>query len=273
MKKEDLIYILIGLIIVFLGLVGIVAWPKKENFIAKKVVSSSHDYKTTQYNVPILMYHYIRDDQNDTKLGQNLSVSPTNFSLQMKWLNENNYATLNLVDLADPSRKEISKIVAQKKKPIVLTFDDGYDNAYIKAWPILKENNFTGTFFIIRDFVGKPEYMSQTQINELQTAGMEIGAHTMSHHDLSKISVTDQRKQIFDSKISAQAFCYPSGKFNETTIALVKEAGYKLAVTTKPGIANENSNLFELPRVRVENGDGQYLRDQIKKANEHKNSF
>lgn len=209
--------------------------------------------KVTSYKVPILMYHYIRDAAGEDELGQNLSVSPENFGRQMQYLAENDFAPVKLADLADPELKAISKVYNDKKKPIVLTFDDGYEDAYSAAWPVLKKYDFFGTFFIIRNFVGKEMYMTQIQIDQLAAAGMEIGSHSLSHPDLAKADAADAREQIFDSKKEAQVFCYPAGKYNDTTVRLLKEAGYIAAVTTKAGIADEKSDLFELSRVRIQN--------------------
>lgn len=219
--------------------------------------------KVSNYEIPILMYHYIRIAPEGDTLGQNLSVTPANFASQMKWLKDNDYNTLKLVDLADPDKKAISKIIYDKKKPIVITFDDGYEDAYTNAWSTLKENDFTGTFFIIRNFVGQEEYMNQSQIDILSNAGMEIGSHTLSHPSLEKLSIADQRAQIFGSKDTAETFCYPSGKYNDITITLLKEASYLVAVTTNPGIANQDSNLFELPRVRIMDYNGETLGKKI----------
>ena len=271
MKQTYLIYIFIGLTVLFLGLIGFFVYKDKPSSEGLSVTNSSIDEpkkepvypKIDTYEVPILMYHYIRIAPEGDTLGQNLSVTPVNFTSQMKWLKDNDYATLNLVDLADPDKKAISKIIFDKKKPIVITFDDGYEDAYTNAWPTLKENGFTGTFFIIRNFVDREEYINQNQIDTLSKAGMEIGSHTLSHPSLEKLSSVDQRTQIFDSKDNAKTFCYPSGKYNDITLSLVKEAGYLAAVTTNPGIANQDSNLFELPRVRIMNGDGDYLKNKL----------
>ena len=271
MKQTYLIYFFIVLIVLFLALVGFLVWNDKPTAETLSVTNKSIGKpeeepvypKVSNYEVPILMYHYIRIAPEGDTLGQNLSVTPTNFASQMQWLKENNYTTLNLSDLADPNKKEISRIISDKKKPIIITFDDGYEDAYTNAWPILKENGFNGTFFIIRNFVGRVEYMNQNQIDILSKAGMKIGSHSLSHPSLEKASDTDQRTQIFDSKESAQTFCYPAGKYNDMTIALLKKAGYSAAVTTQPGIADENSSLFELPRVRMQDGDGEYLKKKL----------
>lgn len=216
-----------------------------------------------KYQIPILMYHYIRDADPADELGYNLSVSPINFDLQMKWLKDNNYETMNMSDLTDKNQTTINKIFGINKKPIVITFDDGYEDAYTAAYPALKKYNFSGTFYIIRNYVGRTEYMNQSQIDALADAGMEIGSHSLSHPNLASLAEIQQRTQIFDSKLQATSFCYPAGKYNETSVALLKQAEYATAVTTKPGIMNESSNIFELPRVRVENGDGAYLKSRI----------
>lgn len=222
--------------------------------------------KVEKYNVPILMYHYIRDASNESQLGKNLSVNPANFDSQMKWLDDNDYQTLKVSDLTDPDKKEISKILFQKKKPIAITFDDGYADAYTNAYPILKKYQMTATFYIIRNYVGKTEYMNQNQIDALSAANMEIGSHTLSHPDLSKLDATSARKQIFNSKEKAASFCYPAGKYNSTTIDLVQQAGYTTAVTTHSGIASQDSNGFELPRVRIEDYSGKTFGDIINAA-------
>lgn len=222
--------------------------------------------KVTSYEVPILMYHYIRDASGESQLGKNLSVWPENFDKQIKGLADNDYVSIKMTDLADPDKKIISQIYFEKKKPIVLTFDDGYADAYTNAFPVLKKYQMIGTFYIIRDYVGRPEYMNQDQINELADAGMEIGSHTLSHPSLEKLSEADQKTQIVDSKESAASFCYPAGKYNDQTVSLVKDAGYTTAVTTNIGIATEKSDLLKLPRVRVEDGSAQVLLDKISYA-------
>jgi peptidoglycan/xylan/chitin deacetylase (PgdA/CDA1 family) len=199
------------------------------------------------------MYHYIRvADPTDT-LGVALSVTPQNFDAQMKWLKDNNFSSIHLADLADPEKQVISQTYANHKKPVVVTFDDGYDDAYTAAFPILKKYELSGTFFIIRAFVGRSEYATQAQIDEMAAAGMEIGSHTLNHLNLSTIVSLLAKDQIVDSKQSAEVFCYPSGRYNSETVQIVKDAGYMAAVTTKGGIANQDSSLFELPRLRIEN--------------------
>lgn len=208
------------------------------------------------YQVPILMYHYIRDfnDPNDT-IGTNLSVSLANFDSQMKWLKDNGYETVNPDYLTGPYKLET--------KPIIITFDDGYRDAYTNAFPILKKYGFSATFYIITSYIDKnnPDYMTWDELRELEKNNMNIGSHTLTHPDLEKADSTRVDKEIGESQTTLQNqlgikitdFCYPSGKYDSRTINALKKYNYKTAVTVKSGIANETSNLFELPRIRMIN--------------------
>lgn len=194
--------------------------------------------------VPILMYHYIRDytDQTDP-LGIQLSVSPAKFAYQLSVLQKAGYHTISLMDFVNHNYGE---------KPIILTFDDGYDDHFTAAFPILKQFGMTGTFFIVKDFVGRKGYMTRDQISEMASSGMEIGAHTLDHKDLSTLPYTEMLRQIQGSLYQTQpVFAYPSGKYNPTTIDIVNSVGIKVSVTTNLGVATDVSPIQELPRIRV----------------------
>lgn len=266
--------ILLYLAIMLVMILGLVLWLRTKSSAstpATNVASPQPSLypEVKKFAIPILMYHYIRVAPANDQLGANLSVSPENFKAQMKYLYDNNYRTIKLADLADPRHQAISRIYFAQQKPIVITFDDGYEDAYTEAFPTLKNFGFIGTFFIIKDYIGREGRLNQSQIEEMTQAGMEFGSHTLSHSDLTKISINEARRQIFASKGDYQIFCYPAGRFNDQVVALVKEAGYSVAVTTKIGLARENSNLFELPRVRVENTDVQAFANKISYANEY----
>jgi len=273
-KKYRLILLILAVLIILIG--SFFIWRK---FLAKAVITE--DFKPLSFNqetnypkvekfeIPILMYHYIRVAPANDQLGANLSVSPENFAAQMKWLYDDNYRSIKLADLADTDRKEISRIYHEEKKPIVFTFDDGYLDAYTEAFPILVKYSFIGTFFIIKDYIGRGNYLIGEQIKEMGEAGMEFGSHSLTHPDLTKTSINEIRRQIFDSKGKWQVFCYPAGRFDETVVNLVQEAGYLAAVTTKIGVARQDDNLLELRRVRVENVSPQELIDKISYATEN----
>ena len=206
-------------------------------------------------NVPILMYHYIRPLPPDSdKLGQNLSVTPQNFAKQMAYLQSAGYQNITFDDM------RVGKIPT---KPIIITFDDGYSDAYTNAYPILAKYGQKGVFYVITGFVGKDGYLTWQQILEMSQNGMILGSHSVSHLDLSSSSLSNSQilsqltnsKKALESKlgITINDFCYPSGKATKTTINDVYDAGYKTATSTKENIVQSGAFWLWLPRLRIEN--------------------
>lgn len=205
------------------------------------------------------MYHHIGplpERADDIRKG--LTVSEQEFEQQIKYLSEQGYKIMSLAKLDEAIEK---KQVPQKV--IVPTFDDGYDDNYNYALPILKKYGSTGTFFIITGKIGKNEYMSEDQVKEVSNAGNEIGSHSVNHPSLDKYRGESLKNELTKSKEILQnitsssiiSFCYPAGKYNEQTIAAVKDAGYKYAVTTKSSSGMiDIENLLEIPRYRISSG-------------------
>jgi peptidoglycan/xylan/chitin deacetylase (PgdA/CDA1 family) len=218
------------------------------------IVPSATPEKISNFQLPVLMYHYIRDwNKADDKIGTNLSVSPKNFESQMQWLANNNYQSVDFNYFSYPYKMD--------KKPILITFDDGYKDAYTNAYPILKKYKLTGVFYIITNKVGTSEYLNWDMIREMQVNGMQFGSHTVKHSDLrnlSDIALVDELKTSKEKieqelKTVIDDFCYPSGKYDDKTIAKLKEIGYKTATTVENGTANEKTDLFRIPRKRIQN--------------------
>ncbi len=213
--------------------------------------------------VPILMYHHICDlDPKTDEVMRTWSVSVKDFTAQMDWLLEHGYHTIRLSQLAD----HLTRGVALPEKPIVLTFDDGWDIGYSIAYPTLKQRHFIGTFFVYPAGIGENPgsgYMTWSQLKEMADAGMEIAAHTVSHPHLRNIPQDAQRHEIADEKTTIEkrighqvdAFAYPFGEFDESIITLVKTTGYRCAVGIEPGYTQRASDLFTLHRTRISYGD------------------
>ncbi len=216
--------------------------------------------KINEYQVPILMYHYIRDyDNHDDRIGINLSVSPEIFAKQLEWLRDNNYQTINLDDIID--MRSFDSTQDQNHKFVILTFDDGYIDAFANAFPTLKKYRFSGTFYITSDFIGHENYLSWGMIKRMNKSGMKFGGHTMTHPDLTNLDDEQLSREIVDNKMIIENqiekpitdFCYPSGQYNDRIMNKLKEVGYKTATTTHHGITNQNSDKFQLPRIRMTN--------------------
>lgn len=207
--------------------------------------------------VPILMYHYIRlVDANSDPTGYNLSIPPEDFAQQLAWLHEQGYTAVPMA-LAQKCMRGESGCPA---KPVALTFDDGYEDAFSTVLPLLQRYNMQGTFYIVNSFVGQPGYMTWEQLATLRDSGMEIGAHTMSHLNLTTLDQATAAYEISQSKseldqrlsISVTSFCYPAGFYDANIEALVQAAGFSNATTTRWD--DDYSDALALPRRRVAGG-------------------
>lgn len=165
------------------------------------------------------MYHGVRNDAwGDTSL----FVKTADFDAQMKFLSDNGYTTLFLSEIADAPKYD---------KPIVITFDDGYNDVYNNAFPILKKYNLKADFYIITDWVGGSVYVTTDMIKEMSLSGLiEIGSHTLNHSSLGSLSEINQDNELKQSKDKLEkllnkeisTIAYPKGSYNSTTIRLAK---------------------------------------------------
>lgn len=275
MKHTPLIFIGIALVItaVIFTMNGlnvtrpaIAPKPPINNSILSSSAPITQQESTTTHEVasriqlPILMYHYIRTVTNprDT-VGIGLSVPPEIFDEQMKFLKDEGYTTVTLDDLTSVWKFG----TPLPEKSIVLTFDDGYEDFYTAAFPILTKYNFKATIYIVTDFIDRPNYLTKTQLEEIsQSPLITIGSHTQRHVNLQATSGTKLRDEIFESKTWLEKvterpinhFCYPSGKYNQRAIQHVEAAGYTTATTTDPGMSHDGEYPFILRRVRVPGG-------------------
>ncbi|MGB8354466.1 MAG: polysaccharide deacetylase family protein [Chthoniobacteraceae bacterium] len=151
---------------------------------------------------------------------------------------------------------------------LVITFDDGFENAFRNSLKPLSENGFQATQYIVTGMLGGrnewdiargevPErLMDAAQVREWIAAGHEIGAHGMTHANLCEIPAAEAREEIVASKkkledtfgVPIEHFCYPYGKWNERVRDLVAEAGYLTACTTDRGINTPDTPRLELKR-------------------------
>lgn len=230
--------------------------PEKVFVVQKNEPPLSEVAEQVETTVPILMFHYVRTvDENKDVLGYNLSIDPEIFDKELAWLKENGYKTIPTESLKNGSVPE---------KSIVLSFDDGYEDFFINALPLLEKYGFTASIALITERIGQPGYLSDDQIRNLTQKKFELMSHTESHPDLTAISLEKARKEILGSKeflensfgVGVSALVYPSGRHNKEIEKIVEEAGYKFAFTTNPGKADLRNNILELKRIRIDNRDG-----------------
>lgn len=216
--------------------------------------------------IPVLMYHKVSPSYKAGGLG--LRVRPKDFAWQMQYLYNNRYHTVSLEDVVDYWQHKKSL----PSNPVVITFDDGYEDNYKYAYPILKKYHFTATIFVVVNSVGKTNFfdvrrgvqpvnkmLTWAEIKELDANGITIGAHTMNHPHLAKIKPYQAEREIIESKKALEkalgkpvlTFSYPYGSYNKTVEDFVKKAGFKVAVTTKQGINFSNADPYALKRIRI----------------------
>lgn len=202
--------------------------------------------------IPVLMYHSI-----STLPGNSLGVPVKQFAQEMDWLKRQGYHSISTEDLY----LALVNKTPVPEKPILLTFDDGYADNYWSAWPILEQKGFRATFFIVTNSVG-PGMMNWDQLNDLSRQGNSIGSHTVHHLDLSTLSYNQQERELTISKqelenhlgIKETVLCFPAGRYNKTTLALMPKLGYTLGFTTKPGKVHLGDDLLTLKRERIYGG-------------------
>lgn len=202
--------------------------------------------------VPVLMYHSI-----SSKYDRSFCVPTQQFDCEMRYLREHDYHSVSPAELY----AALTDGTPLPENPVLITFDDGFGDNYKTAWPILKKYGFRATFFIVTSEVGNYS-IDWPQLRELADAGNTIGSHTVHHRDLSTLSPGQQKSEIFDSKATLEkqldipitTFCIPYGKYNKTTLTLLREAGYTVSFTTKEGRVCAGDDIFTLHRVHMIGG-------------------
>lgn len=234
---------------------------------AAEIIEASDSRKVV--TVPVLMYHHIRDyEAANDPIGTNLSVPMNNFKEQLDYLKNNNYTTITFSDLISFPVKKLPE------KPIIITLDDGYTDAY-DAFKLLKSNGQIAVFYIISSFVDSPEYLSKENIIEISNSGMEVASHTVTHRDLTKLTTEELKKEITDSKVVLEniigkgviSFCYPAGKYDQIVNKEVIGAGYLTATTTQNAISSTSENKFLISRLRITPDDS--IKSFVNKINNY----
>jgi peptidoglycan/xylan/chitin deacetylase (PgdA/CDA1 family) len=215
-------------------------------------ISSIIRQNNVKRSIPVFMYHSIsKTPKND------LCVSPKQFEKQLRTLIMGGFTPITASELASAYEKGTQL----PSHPFIITFDDGYADNYTSAFPILKKYKAKATIFVITSTINQGSYLSWNQLKEMENSGfIDIQSHTVNHLNLSSLTAKQIKKELTKSREILErnlnkpiaAFCYPSGNYNKKTLTYMKEAGYTMAFTTKPGLANyTKQGPFELHRIRV----------------------
>jgi peptidoglycan/xylan/chitin deacetylase (PgdA/CDA1 family) len=196
-----------------------------------------------------------------------ISISPDLFAWQMDWLQQHGCRVMSF--------GELTGLLSQGKpapgKSVVLTFDDGLESLYTYAYPILAENSYPATIFLVAGYcgrvnnwpsqpVGLPEQrlLNWDQIREMDQNSIEFGAHTMTHPRLDLLSPLDSEQEILESKLlieeklghSTRTFAYPYGWYN----SLIKETvsrQFSGACSTNMGYVGSEADRYAIERIDI----------------------
>lgn len=213
-------------------------------------------------SVPILMYHSVGPGSDP------LGVSEAEFDAHLSYLQAAGFKTISLGEMLDHQTRH--KPIPENA--IVLTFDDGTEDAASRVLPLLKQHQMRATFFVIAGFTapdgaprhfvegrrGRVGFLTWPEVRALRDAGMEIGSHTVRHPRLSNLPRVQVRDELVESKRMLELglgqpvdfFAYPFTARLKDTRAQVRAAGYRGAVSGLTGSGDPN----DLQRLVVHRG-------------------
>ena len=199
------------------------------------------------------------------------ATKPDDFRIQMEYIASN----FNVVSLHDLYEMKIGKRDFPEKVAVV-TFDDGYEDNYKYAFPVLKSLGIPATIFLTTGFINEEidiakrdktynglKPLKWNQILEMRDEGISFGSHTHTHLILTGISLRDAENEIVRSKLILESklnepikmFAYPLGQkktFNYSIIEILKKHNFELACSTLWGCDNSKSDVFALYRIRID---------------------
>ena len=263
-NRKKLNLLLLFLNIVLLGLLAVFMLNRPNQSKSKQQQAQTSQSKTTAkwktydepVQIPILMYHAVHVMDPSEASNANLIIDPDLFEAQIKALSKAGYYFLT----PEEAYKAFTENALPAKKVVWLTFDDGNEDFYTIAYPILKKYKAKATNNIITGFVkkGNAGNLTVKQMKEMMAHGMSFQSHTVNHPDLSATDKATQKVELTDSidflenklNTKVNTIAYPSGRYNQTTLDLAKKT-YKLGLTTNEGLASAKDGLLTLNRVRI----------------------
>ena len=261
-KKLNLLLLFLNLVL--LGLLAVFMLNRPTQSKSNQQQSQTSQSKTTAkwktydepVQIPILMYHAVHVMDPSEASNANLIVDPDLFEAQIKALSKAGYYFLT----PEEAYKAFTENALPAKKVVWLTFDDGNEDFYTIAYPILKKYKAKATNNVITGFVkkGNAGNLTVKQMKEMMAHGMSFQSHTVNHPDLSATDKATQKVELTDSidflenklNTKVNTIAYPSGRYNQTTLDLAKKT-YKLGLTTNEGLASAKDGLLSLNRVRI----------------------
>jgi peptidoglycan/xylan/chitin deacetylase (PgdA/CDA1 family) len=216
--------------------------------------------------LPIMMYHSV-SDQASPKF-RRWVIPPTRFDRHLAYLKEKGYSVLTATEIAkavkDPS-------ISLPERVVSITFDDGFEDFYYHALPLLQRYGFLATLYVTSGYVGETSewlasegedcrpMLNWKQIREIADSGIEIGAHSLHHYELDTLDIDHAKYEISASKTLLEqylereihTFAFPHGYHNREVRALVEQAGFSSACAVKNGMSSRDDDPYALARIIV----------------------
>jgi peptidoglycan/xylan/chitin deacetylase (PgdA/CDA1 family) len=197
---------------------------------------------------PILLYHHVFDKTPPALY----YISIEDFTAEMNLLHSWGYTTIPISLLV----QAITEGASLPQRPVVITFDDGDEDVYTNAFPIMQQMDFRGVLYLVNNYIGAKDYLTIPEIIQLAAAGWEVGDHSLTHphllsnpdqlHDEAVLSRSDLQATL---GLPIETFAYPFGEADENIMAKISRYGYKAAVGLGPSTEQGPSNLFYLNRI------------------------
>lgn len=216
-------------------------------------------------DIPVLLYHRIGVGAGP------MTVSTEKFTEDLDQLKDMGFTTIDLDlfrrFLLDPETR-------LPENPLMISFDDGYVDNYLTAYPLLRKFGMTAAFYIITSLVGEEQRLTSGQIREMARNGMSIGSHTVSHRELGELEVEEAASEMSLSRLYLEGLlqrpvhfiAYPKGSYNEFTAKIANEAAYNGGFSVEYGTCSPATNPYVLRRIPVFNFDREIRQTMIKRG-------
>jgi peptidoglycan/xylan/chitin deacetylase (PgdA/CDA1 family)/glycosyltransferase involved in cell wall biosynthesis len=218
--------------------------------------------------IPILMYHKIPDQPIHSP--NKIFVTKENFEKHLRFFKLRGLSPITFKDYW-AFRKGEKALKDFPKKPIILTFDDGYTDNYTNLLPLMQKYSYRGVIYLLGDFAvnhnfwdvangdHRDEIMSKAQKKVFVEKGWEIGSHTLTHRHLTQLSENEIFEEVLQAKLNLEkelgteiiSFAYPYGDLDEKVKAQVQKTGHQLGIATDSGGMGIEEDLFQVFRINM----------------------
>lgn len=206
------------------------------------------------------MYHRVGPEPRGAAVTDALTVPPAEFAADMRWLRRAGYHAVSEQQLFGA----LEHAWRLPRRPVVITFDDGYRDVLWNAAPVLHRLRMPATMYVVTGRISGPDpsFLTWDELRMLERRGVAIGSHTVDHVELTRLAPPVALRELVDSRLALERglghpvrwFAYPAGRYDRLAEQLVGRAGYALAVTTRPGVLQSGARPFELHRIEVLDG-------------------